>query len=417
MKHTSPIRNWLETYARSLRPKGEALREVTDRPGAAEGRRDVTHEAEFLPYGPADDDGAPICEILATCGEVEAEYAAIRRGAGLLDCPNRATLVVSGADRTDFLNRMVTQDLATLSAGDVRQGFLLGRTGRIEADVRIAEFGEFALLDVDVHQAEPVMTLLEDFLFSEDVQIRDAREAFHHMEVHGPRALEAIGAATDAGPLEVAPGTAVSLALDDAELFVMRIDLTGEPGLILIAPRTKAEAVWVTLMGTDEKLSGGKRRIRPVGWFAFNIARIEAGTPLMNIDFGPPNLPHETGVLRERVSFTKGCYPGQEVVARMENLGRPKQMLVGLKMHADKLPVAGGQVFSQDGGVMGDPVGIVTSSTLSPMLGAEPIAFGMVKAKAARDGGTVLVNAEGEQVEARVQELAFLPQKSGSSRP
>ena len=145
-------------------------------------------------------------------------------------------------------------------------------------------------------------------------------------------------------------GAAFRLALDaDSEIFVMRDDTTGSVGLHLFVPRHRAEAVWTTLLDLDATVGEGKRRIRPIGWYAFNIARIEAGTPLMNVDFGPPHLPHETGLLRQRVSFSTGCYPGQEVVARMENLGKPKQSLSGLRMTGEALPVAGDSVFPSDG--------------------------------------------------------------------
>src|SRR6185436_21150893 len=104
---------------------------------------------------------------------------------------------------------------------------------------------------------------------------------------------------------------------------------------------------------TPEALSTGRSMdartglARRIGWHAYNIARLEAGWPIFNIDFGPDSLPHETGVLNDRVSFKKGCYLGQEVVARMQSLGHPKQRLVGLKAveetgaDEDRVPEAG----------------------------------------------------------------------------
>ena len=156
---------------------------------------------------------------------------------------------------------------------------------------------------------------------------------------------------------------------------------------------------------------------RPAGWFATNTARIEAGTPYFRIDFGPTNLPAESGVLNSRVSFTKGCYPGQEVVARMQHLGKPKQKLIGLRVEGDLLPVSDAQVFAiaegtsighQMGHQLGDQLGVITSSGLAPMLGAVPVAFAMISSRAYEIGTKVLVNAEGEQAIATVTPLAFL---------
>ena len=122
-------------------------------------------------------------------------------------------------------------------------------------------------------------------------------------------------------------------------------------------------------------------------------------------------------MLNSRVSFTKGCYPGQEVVARMQHLGKPKQKLIGLRVEGDLLPVSDAQVFAiaegtsighQMGHQLGDQLGVITSSGLAPMLGAVPVAFAMISSRAYEIGTKVLVNAEGEQAIATVTPLAFL---------
>ena len=130
------------------------------------------------------------------------------------------------------------------------------------------------------------------------------------------------------------------------------------------------------------------------------------------MDFGKTNLPHESGVLARRVNFKKGCYLGQEVVARMESLGKPKQMLRALRVQGQAIPVSGAQIFapSADGaGSFGDCVGAITSSTPAPMLGASGVAFGMIKTAAAAAGANVVIAAEGELTSATIQEtLSFL---------
>ena len=143
-------------------------------------------------------------------------------------------------------------------------------------------------------------------------------------------------------------------------------------------------------------------------------SRIEAGTPLFHVDFGSDNLPHETGILDARVSFRKGCYPGQEVVARMQSLGKPKQVLVALRIAEDALPTAGSPVFERGAdGEAGSPVGTVTSSTLAPMLGAASVAFAMVRTAHAQPGTVLSVPAEGARATATVQpSLRFLPEEA-----
>jgi len=404
MMRETPLRKRHEAYAAGLRDWAKRGVEA----GTITADAALEADVEYLPFGAGDAESGDVCEIVATYGLVEAEYAAIRRGAGLLDLPQRGVIRVTGADRREFLNRMLTQELKDLEAGDARESFWLNRKGRIDADLLVVERGDDLLLDVDRPQLAHTVKSLGDFLFAEDVEITDASDSFHRLALHGKRAMEVMAAMTGRDPFLLAPGASAQATIGGEELTVARRDQTGEHGIDLFFATDDAETVWDAIVTTDETLGEGKRRIRPIGWFAFNIARIEGGTTLMNIDFGPTNLPHETGILRRRVNFTKGCYLGQEVVARMESLGRPKQVLVGLRVKADRLPVAGAQIFPADDPA-GSPAGIITSSTLSPMLGSAPIAFAMVKTKHAEAGAELLVNAEGEQVEAAVHGLRFWP--------
>jgi folate-binding protein YgfZ len=394
MRYDSPLRNrhqlWLDERA------APDPAEVS-RPGAATGTS-IARGVTYIDYGPPDESGAVLCEIPGVFDLAEIEYAAIRRAAGLMDGPQRATVRVRGGERRDFLNRMITQELADLDTG-VRTAFWLNRKGRVEADLLLAEFGDEMLIDVDVHQAETMIRTLDEFLFGEDVQF-ECDESTYRISVHGASAVETIGQA--AGTTLELPDRSVGLvSIAGASVRLARRDQVGDPGVELFLPRTAVEPVWSAL------LAAGAGRVRPIGWFAYNIARIEAGTPLMNVDFGATNLPHETGVLRDRVSFTKGCYLGQEIVARMESLGRPKQSLVGLRLEGDRLPAAGAHVVAAEGGPMDEPVGVVTSSTHSPMRSAAPIAFAMIRAKCSAPETALGVVADGQVLAGTVSALRF----------
>ncbi len=384
------------------------------RPGA-ESAPPQGSEIEYLPYGATDEKPAVACELLATLGSVESEYAAFSRGAGVFPSSHRGTLVVTGAARGEFLNRMVTQELKGISAGDVRPAFWLNRKGRIDADLLLIELGERMLIDVDVHQAASAAESLAAFIFSEDVEIREITDQQARLAVHGRLALNAVGVAAGLAALELADRQARTISIAGHSVVAARRDQVGDVGVEIFTPVEAGPAVLRALLESDRDVGSNRRRVRPVGWYAYNIARIEAGTPLFNVDFGPTNLPHETGVLADRVSFTKGCYLGQEVVARMQSLGRPKQELVGLRMQRDLLPVAGSQIFQKTEQGMGPQIGVITSSTLSPMFGAAPIGFGMIKSTQAQHGNRVLVNAEGEQTDAVVGPLRFWPPRESAT--
>lgn len=407
----SPLRahhlGFLEREVARRQREVEAARGVE-----AVSRRPAAPEAEYLPYGP-DSPGAIRCEILSCLDSVELEYAALRRGAAVVDANHRGTLVVRGPERRSFLNRMVTAELKDLEPGVARRGFWLNRKGRIDADLLLAEIGDRIVADLDVHQASSAAASLSNYLISEECTVADESDRFHRLWLLGPLAAEALAAAT-ASPEAVPPaGGAASLEIGGVACVAIASDLLGERGFEIAMPRDAAAAVWEALV--DLPLPGG-RRVRPAGWQAFNVARIEAGTPLFNIDFGTDAIPNETGILRERVSFTKGCYLGQEVVARLEHLGRPKRMLVGLRIRGDALPIAGGQVFAKSGEGLGEIVGAVTSSTISPMLGAAPIALATVRIAEASAGTVLLVHADGVEAEAEVGPLRFVGPATGASR-
>jgi folate-binding protein YgfZ len=178
------------------------------------------------------------------------------------------------------------------------------------------------------------------------------------------------------------------------EAVVFRDDICGSPGFHLIVPTASAAAVWTSL------------ELRPVGWAAFNTARIEAGRPLMGIDFDDTILPAETGPaeLARAVSFTKGCYLGQEIVARMHARGQIAKQLVGIRMEGDALPVAGSQIYDS----AANPIGGVTSSTISPVLSNAAICLGYVKKTFIPAGTELTIPAEGAMHKGKVEELPFL---------
>jgi folate-binding protein YgfZ len=406
-----------EAYAIALADSRRSMVHSGSRPGAAVGQK-VESGIEWLGYGIAERDDDASCELIATYGDVEPEYAAIRRGAALFDSAHRGVIRVTGKDRVEFLDRMLTQELKGFARGMVKTGFWLNRKGRIEADLMLACCADEILMDVDVHQAAGTTKSLSEFVFSEDVAISDVSAEVHRLSLHGRLALLAMAEASQRAALELDDRSSIELEIAGVRVTAARRDQTGEIGLELFVPKGDAPAIWKRL--NEIQLSPRKlpERVRPIGWYAFNVARIEAGTPLFNVDFGTTNLPHESGLLADRVSFSKGCYPGQEIVARMQNLGKPKQMLVGLAMQSDLLPVAGAQIFARSvDGAMGEQIGVITSSTLSPMLSASPIAFGMIKAAFAQPGAILLVNAEGEQASARIGPLQFwsAPRSGASS--
>lgn len=365
-------------------------------------RRD---EAPLLPYGPA----TAGVWLVDRFDAIELEYAAMRRSCVLLDLPSRGVIEVRGGDRRDFLDRMLTQRLSDQEAWSVRRSFWLNRKGRIDADLRVIELEDRTLLEVDIHACARTVQTLDAFVIADDVTIEDVSERVHRLAVHGPGGPALLGEIGDSAPCaSLACGQACRVSIAGHEVIVARDDTTGDAGLELIVDVDDAHDVYLELLhkgGAFEEVDRegaapvSAASIRRAGWHAYNVARLEAGTPLYLIDFGPDTLPHETSIVRDRIDFKKGCYLGQEVVARMDARGAMKQRLVGLRVKGNAQPATGAGVQ-----VDGQVVGAVTSSTVSPMLGSATICLAMMKAANAAPDTTVQVEAEGEMVEAVVQD-------------
>lgn len=403
--HAPPMHDALHALHAEF-ARGEAQRRagaVAQAPGAGERGAGILPADGQVHYLPWADGGDPVALVPASYGSVEVEYAALRRGCALLEGCARGIIRVRGKDRLDVLQRMLTQDLRGLESGGVRRSFWLNRKGRIDADLSVVAFDDHWLLECDALDAPGAATSLSSFIFNEDIElVHDA--TLRVLSLAGPSTFEALTAVgADTGVLAPSDARSCMVHVAGIPCHAWRLDWFGVPTVHLACAAERAAELWKALLAQVD-LAHGRRRVRPCGWYAQNIARIEAGEPWCHVDFGRESLPHESGVLRERVSFTKGCYLGQEIVARMESLGKPKQVVAALRIVGDALPSAGEQVFSlTEGGGLAEQVGAVTSSTLSPMLGAVSIALATVRTAHAAPGTILAVNAEGMTARAVVQ--------------
>lgn len=377
--------------------------------------------AELSAWGPPLDPDRPEAGplVVQSFGETPAEYAAIKRHVGLYPVPARALLTVSGTDARDFLNRLSTQDLLKPADGEAVRTLFLGPRGLILADA-FALLGENRVeLDLDAHDAADTLARFEAVKFAEDVAFDFAEPTPVPLLLLGPAAaaaLRGVGAATSA---ELAEGRFAVDTVADATMLVHRGTAAGGPAFRLHPAEADVAGVWEALLAAmgydgepaeadDPAAAAAARRAglrgRPVGWEAFNTARVEAGEPLFHIDFGASNLPAEAQLVEEAISFTKGCYPGQEAVARMRNLGHPKKLIVRLEVNEDdRLPSAGSEVLDPDD--PGRVIGAITSSTPSPLRGGRAVALAMVRWGRHKPGRKVLVAAESGLCPAVVCEL------------
>lgn len=350
-------------------------------------------------------------QIVSTFGEPEAEYAAIRKAAALIDQPQRGVLELTGKDRLAFLNNLLTNQTwdksakRGLEAGQGVYAFFLAKNGRIVADMTAIERGDRTLLEMDARLVEPVRAAFDKYLFGEQVKMADRVDAIRQIAIYGPQALAVLREAAGMQVAELPLLGSSEIQLYGVTAIVWRDDPAGLPGYHLLIETASLGRVWTGLLeqfGQSAEL--GRRRLRPAGWAAFNATRVEAGRPIFGIDFDDSVLPHETGQIARAVSFNKGCYLGQEIVARMQARGQFARQLVGIRMTDDSLPIAGAMIYDDND----NQIGGVTSSTVSPVLSNAAICLGLVK-KAFTPVGTVLtIPAEGQMRKGSVAELPFV---------
>lgn len=361
--------------------------------------------AEWMSYGDV--------PIVATFGEYEAEYAAIHRHVAILHRPQKGILRLTGSesDRRDLLHRLTTQDIRSMAGGATCRALQLNDKGRIIADMMVHHGEADTWLELDTCDAAALKAMLEGRIFTEDISIEEWSDQRVAVSLFGPAAGTLLGEA--AAAVMAMPGTHHVLHWSGQLMTAYRRDQGSVIGLHLLIPTQVAAQVYESLLQAagyeaidlpDAEYAQRRRqslRGRPIGWLAYNTARIEAGEAIFHVDFGPDSLPHEIGIaaFAQAVHLNKGCYLGQEIVARMQNLGHPKKVLVPVRFQDDRMPVSGAQVFDTD---RATAIGAITSSTVSPRQGNVAIALAMMKWGRHKPGTKLTAAAEGAWVEGEV---------------
>jgi folate-binding protein YgfZ len=325
-------------------------------------------------------------------------YQAVATGAGLADRSDRHRLRVLGPDRAKFLHNLCTNEVKRLADGRGNEAFVTSPQGKTLAYVTLLACDDGILLRTDPDAVATLRPHLEKYGVFEDVRLEDVSATTFEFHLAGPKAeqvLTASGADLPAGP-ELSHATT---ALGGINIRVVRESPTGRPGLTLIGAAHDSHAV-ARLLHERGAASG----LTNVGPETFDALRIEAGTPVFGRDVTVDNLPQEIGRDERAINFVKGCYLGQETVARIDALGHVNKLLRGLRLHEEPPPPAGSVLESAEG----KRVGAVTSSAFSPGWKA-PLALAYVRTTHAAPGTELRVKRPDSAREAIVEGLPMLP--------
>lgn len=306
------------------------------------------------------------------------------------DISSRGKLELEGADRVTFLHALITQDVTGLNEGHGRQGMLLTATGKIIADFNYYRFPESILIDVARIRTAALRDLISHYIIMDDVTVEDLSSDRFHFSIEGPAAPELLGQVLESD-LPEAPWQVSVVRWREAELLVVRRNELSEAGFEVIGPASAGRLFNRTLLKTGERF--GLVELDGESWEAL---RLERGIPVYGQDMDEKNNPVQVGNLWA-YSLTKGCYPGQEVVAKATNLGGVSRRLVRLALEGDSVPSRRDRICKS-----GQEVGWITSAAWSPKL--ESVAgLGYVKRTFTEPGTQVeVVRNEGAPLEARI---------------
>jgi folate-binding protein YgfZ len=351
-------------------------------------------------------------EVPVHYGDPVAEHLAVRRGVGMMDLSQRGKIRVIGEDREKWLQSVISNDILKLTSGQGAYSCLLTHKGKILSYFRVyqvgtggasagpppAGLGEALILEDVGEIGEATFSALRKFLlYGTKAKMENCAETWGLLVVSGPNAFDLIKAALGADLSSLKPLTFVTCDIGGHPALLIRTEETGEADIEILMPAEGLAEAWDRLWSAGQSMG-----LKPFGTAALESLRIEAGLPKAGPDLNEDVVPPEANLEGKAFSLTKGCYPGQEVVARMDTYGSVRRRLVGLVLAEPVVPPHGATLFSGE-----REVGWVSSAVQSPSLG-KTIALGFPLRDFAQPSTALTVEIAGEREAATVHALPFV---------
>lgn len=328
------------------------------------------------------------CALPDHFGDWRAEYRAARESAALIDKNYRAYLSFTGVDRVRYLNAILTSNIRDLKPGEANVSLLLSPQGHILAEIETYAMQEHFLSVSYAMIRGRLIETIEKFIIMDDVTLTDDTDRLGTLAVEGPKTRDLVrdlcGIDLDAMP---------ELGHTEAKVNSVPCRLVRRsPGAVVggefVAERAQLPELWETLLGAVRTRGG-----TAMGYTALSARRLEQGIPWFGYDFDEHYIPHEAGLEASHISYTKGCYTGQEIVERVRSRGHVNRVRVGLKFSSGEPPRTGTPLVSE-----GNTVGQVTRAAFSPALGSA-IGMGYVRREHSAPGSHLsLADASAEVI-------------------
>lgn len=292
------------------------------------------------------------CTLPARFRSVEAEYRAARESVILADTNFHSVFRFEGPDRARYLNAVLTSNVRDLTPGQGTVGLLLNAQGHILAEIETLTLADSILAITHASVGAATFAHLEKFIIMDDVTLTDLTASTASVEIAGPRAAELLLARTGVDLAAMAVHAHVEAKVGTIPCRVVRLPW---PGVNFFVKREHVAELWRELRAAVTAVGGCA-----IGWEAINVLRLESGRPWFGVDYDEKQIPHEAGLEDSHISYTKGCYTGQEIVERVRSRGQVNRKRVGLRFDGSDVPEAGTKLLAG-----GAEVGNVTSAAYS----------------------------------------------------
>jgi folate-binding protein YgfZ len=319
------------------------------------------------------------------------DYAAVRDGgAGLIDLSSRGRLRVSGSEATMFLNGLITNDMKTLAENRWMPAAFPTVQGRLIGAVRVVRLKDAFVIDTDAESHEAVLKTVSRFTLAGDFHVKDLTSETALLSVQGKRAVEVVEKVLETSVSDLPRDGVLETNWQNTPVTIIRATHTAEDGFDVLIDSTQGAQLRQALIDADAQV---------VSPDVFEVLRIEAGIARFGHDVDETNVVTETN-LDDAVSYTKGCYVGQEIIVRIKHRGHVAKKLTGLRFQTEKRIEPGTIIKSTDG----KEIGKLTSTAFSPKLEAT-IGLGYVRYEFLNPGTTVVIEPE---IQATTAELPFI---------
>jgi len=336
-------------------------------------------------------------DMPAHYGEWLAEYQAVRQAVGLSDLSHRGKIRVTGDDRIKWLQGLISNDILPLQPGEGRYSSFLTHKGKMLGYFRVYVLSDSLWVEDVGEVGDATFQALRKFLlYGIKAKMENCAESWGLLLVSGPKACATVSSAFGVEMSDIEPVSAIAAQIGGHASFVLRTEETGEIDLEVLLPADALHTAWERLME-----AGASYGIKAVGGHAREALRIEAGLPKAGPDLNEEIVPPEANLEGKAFSLNKGCYPGQEVVARMDTYGSVRRKLVGLILKESVVPPHGAKLYSGD-----REVGWISSAVRSPQLN-EVIAFGFPLRDFSKPGTELAVEFDNRRYPTTVQTLPF----------